>query len=122
MDASERNIAPQGADMNAELRQYIAQYPSEIQALFATLRSLLYANATETPKEKLWAKLPSYYVRSRFVRLIPFKDHINIEAEAAAQYANALPQCKLTPKGMLQIYVGQPISADVLAAIFHESL
>lgn len=34
-------------------------------------------------EEVLWAKLPSYYVGKSFVRLIPFKDHINIEAQAA---------------------------------------
>ena len=30
----------------------------------------------------MWAKLPTYYVGESFVRLIPFKDHINIEAKA----------------------------------------
>lgn len=32
-------------------------------------------------EEKMWAKIPSYYYGEKFVRIIPFKDHINVEAE-----------------------------------------
>ena len=31
-------------------------------------------------EEKLWAKLPGYYNGKNFIRLIPFKDYINIFA------------------------------------------
>lgn len=27
-----------------------------------------------------WAKLPSYYCGEKFIRIIPFKDHINIKS------------------------------------------
>lgn len=56
-------------------------------------------------KEKLWAKLPSYYIEDKFIRLIPFKDHINIEAKSILQYKKELKEFKITLKGMLQIYI-----------------
>ncbi|MGN0250388.1 MAG: hypothetical protein ACI4EH_03350 [Oliverpabstia sp.] len=64
------------------------------------------------------AKLPSYYVDESFVRLIPFKDHINIEAKAAIQHKEELACYKITPKGMVQIYLKQDITYDILKQIF----
>ena len=57
-----------------------------------------------------------------FVRLIPFKDHINIEARAVLAHGEALTLYKITPKGMLQIYQGHEIHAEALKRIFAETL
>lgn len=73
-------------------------------------------------EEKLWAKIPSYYVDESFVRLISFKDHINIEARAAIQHKEELAGYKFTPKGMVQIYLKQDIPYEVLKQIFAETL
>ncbi len=70
----------------------------------------------------MWAKLPSYYAGESFVRLIPFKDHINIEAHAVVQHKEELTGYKITPKGMLQIYLKQGIPYEVLKQIFTETL
>lgn len=69
--------------MNEQVKKYIEQYPSEIIDLYNHLRNMIFESVTCEIEEKLWAKLPSYYVDKAFVRLIPFKDHINIEAQTA---------------------------------------
>ena len=56
------------------------------------------------------------------MRLIPFKDHINIEAQAVIQHKEALAGYKITPKGMVQIYVKQDVPFEVLKQIFTETL
>ena len=86
------------------------------------LRTLILDSAPAPLQEKLWARLPSYYAGKAFVRLIPFKDHINIEASAVAVYRQALTGYKMTPKGMLQIFLGQEIPADALRQIFEDTL
>ncbi|MBP0956277.1 MAG: hypothetical protein J5997_02805 [Oscillospiraceae bacterium] len=70
----------------------------------------------------MWAKIPSYYVGKSFVRLIPFKDHINIEAQAVIQHKEGLSGYKITPKGMLQMFLKQDIPYEVLKQIFAETL
>lgn len=57
-----------------------------------------------------------------FVRLIPFKDHLNIEAWAVALHREELSDYKITPKGMLQIYLKQDIPTETLKRIFAETL
>lgn len=70
----------------------------------------------------MWTKIPSYYVGKSFVRLIPFKDHINIEAQAVIQHKEELSGYKITPKGMLQMFLKQDIPYEVLKQIFAETL
>ena len=108
--------------MNEQVKAYLASYPEPVTALFAQLRQLIYESVPDAPEEKLWAKMPSYYVGERFVRLIPFKDHINIEARAALSHQNELAGWKMTPKGMIQIPLNQGIPQDMLKRIFAESL
>lgn len=56
------------------------------------------------------------------MRLIPFKDHINVEAKAVLKYEDRLAGYKVTPKGMLVISLKQDIPVDVLKQIFAETL
>ena len=107
--------------MNEQIKAYLEKYPQEIADMFAELRKLIYDSVTVMPEETMWAKLPSYYVGEKFVRLIPFKDHINIEAEAMLAHKNELNGYKITPKGMLQIFVKQELPSDVLKTIFAET-
>lgn len=108
--------------MNEQVREYLKKYPTEIAGLFCELRRLVYESASSELRETLWAKLPSYETGEAFVRLIPFKDHINIEARAVLAHRDALAGYKITPKGMLQIGLGQELPANVLRQIFAETL
>lgn len=108
--------------MDEQVKEYLERYPSEIVEMFNNLRKLIFDSVSSEPRETLWAKLPSYYVGEAFVRLIPFKDHINIEAQAAVQHKEGLAGYKMTPKGMAQIGVKQEIPTEVLKRIFAETL
>ncbi len=90
--------------------------------MFCELRQIVFESISCEPEETLWAKLPSYYVGERFVRLIPFKDHVNIEAQAVDLHKEELAGYKITPKGMLQIYLKQDIPYEVLKQVFAETL
>ena len=108
--------------MHEQIAAYLETYPAEVVSLFRVLRKLIYDSVPTVPEEKLWAKLPSYTVGDAFVRLIPFKDHINVEAAAVAAYRDALTGYKITPKGMLQIFVQQDVPDAVLQEIFRKTL
>ena len=70
----------------------------------------------------MWAKLPTYYVGESFVRLISFKDHINVEAKAIINYKDELSGFKITPKGMLQVFVNQELPFEILKKVFIDAL
>lgn len=108
--------------MDEQIQAYIGKYPEEIIGKFNALRHLIFGSGLFVPEEKMWAKLPSYYVGESFVRLIPFKDHINIEASAVVLHREELSGYKITPKGMLQIYAAQDIPEEILSGIFAETL
>lgn len=108
--------------MNEQVEIYIGKYPVEIIDMFKLLRRLIYDSVCVDLVETLWAKLPSYYVGESFVRLIPFKDHINIEAQATIQHKEELVGYKITPKGMVQIFINQDVPFEVLKQIFTETL
>lgn len=107
--------------MNEDIKNYIEKYNVDIQKLFLELRQIILQSVSCEIEEKLWAKLPSYYVCDKFIRIIPFKNHINIEAKAIIEHKTQLEGFKITPKGMIQIYLGQKIPIDVLKKIFHET-
>ena len=108
--------------MIEDIQDYIKKYSGDIQNLFIDLRKLIIQSVSCKVEEKLWAKLPSFYVGERFIRIIPFKDHINIEAKAIMEHNHQLEQFKITPKGMLQIYLNQDIPDDILIEIFNKTL
>lgn len=108
--------------MNEQVKAYIEKYPEEIVDMFMALRQLVYDSVSADVAETLWAKLPSYYAGDAFVRLIPFKDHINIEAKAAILHKEALSGYKFTPKGMVQIYLKQALPSESLKQVFSETL
>ena len=108
--------------MNEQVKEYVNKYPREIVDMYLQLRKIIFDSVSSVPEESLWAKLPSYYIGESFVRLIPFKDHINVEAQAVSLHKEELTDYKITPKGMLQIYLKQDIPYEVLKQIFVESL
>ncbi len=108
--------------MNEQVKKYREKYPADIIDMFNNLRQIIFDSVSCELEEKLWAKLPSYYVGKSYVRLIAFKDHINIEAQAVISHKEELASYKITPKGMLQIYLKQDIPSDILKQIFAETL
>ena len=108
--------------MNEQVKDYIDKYPSEIIDMYNELRRLIFDSVSCEPEETMWAKLPSYYVGEAVVRLIPFKDHINIEAQAVMRHKEKLAGYKITPKGMVQVYLKQDIPYEILKRIFAETL
>ena len=67
------------------------------------IRDVVFSVEDISVEEKMWAKLPSYYYGDKFVRIIPFKDHINIEAEGFAGHMKYFDGCKFTPKGIKDV-------------------
>ena len=108
--------------LQSVVKEYLQKYSDEIVDLFMELRSIIYESVSAEIQETLWAKLPSYYIGESFVRLIPFKDHINIEAKAILAHREELSNYIITPKGMLQIYLKQDIPVDVLKRVLAETL
>ena len=108
--------------MNKEITSYIEKYNNDIQELFIKTQELVMQSVSCNITVKLWAKIPSFYAGERFIRIIPFKDHINVEATAILQHISELKEYKITPKGMLQIYQNQEIPCNILQVIFIETL
>ncbi|MBQ8821753.1 MAG: DUF1801 domain-containing protein [Lachnospiraceae bacterium] len=108
--------------MNEQVKAYVEKYSGEIIDMYNNLRKMIYDSVSCEPEETLWAKLPSYNMGEKVVRLIPFKDHINIEAKAIISHKEELAGYKITPKGMLQVYLKQDIPCEVLKQIFAETL
>lgn len=72
--------------------------------------------------QKKYIPLCMIWQGDSFVRIIPFNNHINIEAKAVIQHKEELAGYKITPKGMLQIDLNQDIPHKVLKQIFAETL
>ena len=107
--------------MNEQVSKYFEKYSPEIVDLLNNVRGIVFESTSTEPKETVWAGMPSYYVGDAFVRLIAFGNHINVEAKAIEKHREELASYKITPKGMLQIYLGQPIPKDALKQIFAET-
>lgn len=107
--------------MKDDIYNYLEKFEEETKKRFCELYKLIYESTSKNIDEKLWAKLPSFYVNDNFIRLIPFKDHINIEAKAVVFHKDQLTGYKITPKGMMQIFHNQQIPCELLKAIFKES-
>lgn len=122
MIMEKKNMGKDGKSMNRDIRTYLDQHNEEIQMLFERLRELLFVSVNIEVEERLWAKLPSFYAGSRYIRLIPFKDHINIEASGVMAYKAQLDAYKITPKGLLKLYLKQDIPEQVLKLIFSKTL
>jgi hypothetical protein len=108
--------------MNDNIEKYMATFDEHTKQRFGILYDLILDSTSKVVEEKLWAKLPSIYCGNNYVRLIPFKDHINIEAKGMMAYQDKLKGYRFTPKGMLQIGHTQEIPRETLRLIFKDSL
>lgn len=105
-----------------DISNYLDKFEEKTKQRFCELYKLIYESSSKNIDEKLWAKLPSFYVDNNFIRIIPFKDHVNIEAKAVVFHKDEMLGYKITPKGMLQIFHNQQIPCELLKTIFKESL
>lgn len=107
--------------MGNTVEAYLEKFEPDIQKLFNDLRNVVFASVDEPVEERLWAKLPSYFVGDHFVRLIPFQDHINVEAAGLVRFISNLNAHRFTPKGMLKLKSNESIPREVLLKAFHET-
>ena len=61
------------------------------------IRQLIYETNLQID-ERIWASLPSFYYGKKFIRVIPFKDYVNIEAKSISEYSEELVGYKMTPQ------------------------
>jgi uncharacterized protein YdhG (YjbR/CyaY superfamily) len=108
--------------LNGSIAEYLARFNEPTKRRFFELYNLLLESTETEIEEKMWARLPSFYREGKFIRLIPFEGHINIEAKAILTYKDKLQNYKITTKGMLQIKHEQEIPKEILRLIFRESL
>lgn len=108
--------------MKKDIYNYLDNFQELTKERFNIIYNLIYESTSEEVNEKLWAKLPTFYVDDNFIRIIPFKDHINIEAKAILTHKEALSEYRITPKGMLQIFHNEEVPYQLLKIIFKESL
>ena len=108
--------------MDARIKERLDRCPQEVVQLYLEIRRLLLEGAPGGIEERMWAGMPSYVAGERFVRLIPFRDHVNIEASAVARHREKLAGYAVTPKGMLQLYPGKDVPREALIRIFTKTL
>lgn len=107
---------------NNDFESLLCHHSTDVIELFNKLSKIIKDSIKVELEEKIWAKMPSFYYEDRFVRLIPFKKHINIEAKAIKNNLKKLSNYIITPTGMLKIEVNQEIPVEVLTNIFQETL
>lgn len=108
--------------MKIEVQNYLGKFSDEIKDLFRHLRDLIYKSFDGEIVEELWGNMPTYFAGKNYIRLITFADHININASAVLDYKEQLNDFKITPKGMLQIFLNQTIPEKTLKEIFKDTL
>jgi len=108
--------------MDSSIEKFLASFDTLTIERFNALYQLALESTPRPVEEKLWARLPTIACGEKFIRLIPFKDHINIEAAGLAAHKHQFAGYRFTPKGMLQIGHKQDIPAETLKLVFRESL
>ena len=107
--------------MNKEIEEKLNEYNKDVKDLFLKIRKIIYETNLQI-NESIWASLPSFYYEKKFIRIIPFKNYVNIEAKSISEYRKELIDYKITPKGMLRLEINQEVPSDLLKVIFKKSL
>lgn len=107
--------------MTEEVKNRLTPFSPEIQEKFLAIRAIVLESSPEPLEELLWANLPTYRRGKRFVRIIPFRDHLNVEAARIRNYTDELTGYTLTPKGMLQIGLKEELPTTILKRVFQET-
>ena len=104
--------------MNDEIVNYLDSFDERVVERFYELYELIKQSTEYDVAEKLWAKLPTFSVGDNYIRLIPFKDHYNINLSSNFFKSTEFEGYKSTPKGMVQIYHNQVIPEEKLLNAF----
>lgn len=107
--------------MIKEIELYLEKYDESTRNRVQYIYELIIKSVESDINERLWAKLPSYYLENKFVRIIPFRTHINIEAEGLSLYRKELNKYKFTEKGMLQIFNDDEVPVNELEKVFRST-
>lgn len=108
-------------DYNLEISKYIDKFEGTKKERLIIIRDLIHKSVPEI-KEKIWARIPSFYIDKEMIQFLAFKDHINIFANQIISNKDALSGYKVTDKGTLQIYDNQDIPIEILRKIFVDSV
>lgn len=103
--------------MKEEVQKYIDRFDVPIIELFMKIRDVIYGLSLDI-EEELWANMPTYKHGSNFVRLIAFKDHINVNMSKGMLLANKQNIYQITPKGMMKIFLGEKFDDGLLKEMF----
>lgn len=100
-----------------EVSDYFASYGVEKEKRLESIRNTIHDIVPDI-KEKMWTKVPCFYIDKTTIVIRVFNDHINIFADKVFQYKDELSEYKITPKGALQIFDNQAIPFETLSKIF----
>jgi hypothetical protein len=103
--------------MPNDVAHYVSLFPSSIQERYLQLVALLESNDIYI-EPYLWAGVPTFQTSNRYVRFILFKDHININTSLGISILELKPPYKVTPKGMVQLFVDDPIDEAFIKKMF----
>ena len=103
------------------ISEYIDQYSGLKKERLQVIRNLIHEAVPEI-QEKMWAKIPTFYMGKSKIQFLAFKDHINIFASGIPANSDALTGFAITDKGTLKISDMQDNPVDILKSIFAQSI
>lgn len=104
---------------NQEITDYFGKYEMDKVERLECIRELIHDSVPHI-NEKMWTKVPCFYIDKTSIVIRVFGDHFNIFADTIVQYEGELAEYKITPKGALQIFDNQALPLKVLRKIFSD--
>lgn len=103
--------------MSKDVLMYVSAFPNQIQSRYDQLRQLL-SQIEPNIEPYLWAGVPTFQTTNRYVRFILFKDHININTSLGISVLELKPPYKVTPKGLVQLFLTDTLDEVWLLELF----
>ncbi len=93
----------------ANIDEYIANFPTEVQALLEKLRQTI-CKAAPDATEKISYQMPTFYFNGNLVHFAAYKKHIGFypAASGVSKFQEELKEYK-TSKGAIQFPIDEPI-------------
>ncbi len=97
--------------------QYIATYPTEVQALLTTMRETIQA-AAPSATEKISYGMPTFYLNGNLVHFAAYKHHIGFYPAPSGlkAFESEINQYK-NSKGAVQFPIDKPLPLDLVDGI-----
>ncbi len=101
----------------ATVEEYIAEFPTDVQAILLKLRALVKEHAPQA-EERISYRMPGYYLNGPLVYFAAFKRHIGLFPTAAdlGPLEAELAGYKRS-KGTIQLPLAQPMPYDLVVRI-----